>query len=879
MEEQPLLYTKANTKFYALLGIGLVIISIALFVIVGIQVDINNKLPRSKNCNVEMFYRPYAGDKADLTLNTNSSKIALIGGILWINDDKNTICDQCDIVISQGKILAYGTRGSINLDDAEIIDVKGAIITPGLIDIHSHVGAYTIPTDSVGTALGYDLNDLYSTTNMYMRVLDALDYEDPSFNTVRKAGITTSLVLPGSSNMIGGQAVLIKLRKDGLPQDLVYSNTSRFLKFATGQNPIRNGQRLNRPPQSRMGAAWTLRDVFIAAAKYKLSLDQWKCDKIGTKPFNGELDPILDLLEGNAKLMVHSYRSFDMLTIIRLSKEFNFTINTFHHGCEAWKIADVLAEEGIAIAQWTDLLWSSKLEGYDSSVYQAKILSDRGIDVMFHTDHPILNGAFLLHEAQKSYAYGMDYTKAFNSITRVPAKKLGVDDRVGQLTVGYNADVVVWDRHPFRIGARPQKIYIDGFLQENTTLLASSGNFSSPQKVAGVPLTTSGPTACQRISSNTIFISGVLLYPMNSSDVSYSIPNTNIVIQNGIVTCISPACTAPIGADVYQINGIAIPGIVSTGSQLGQYEVNAEPDSHDGTADVSDNFNVRAGDGIRLNSFYGRMLKSAWAGGVTTAIVKPEGTYLINGMSVCFNTQSENGVNGAIVKQDVSFDITLGNKAKKGGVFNSFSGQISQLRTYFSSATPNVRIQQVLNGSIPLVVSVQQSDQIESLIRFKGEFNIPHVVVLGGAESPLVATQLAAANITVILSPIRPTGEINFEEWNGFTNSSAPSYLVSKGVKVVISMKDTGNVRNLRWEAGLAYQEGLSYFDALASITRYPAEVYGLLDSGVGNLQVGLPASLVIFDGDPLSLDSNIRLVLNKGYVACDPKQYPYFDQ
>ena len=176
----------------------------------------------------------------------------------------------------------------------------------------------------------------------------------------------------------------------------------------------------------------------------------------------------------------------------------------------------------------------------------------------------------------------------------------------------------MWDRHPFLLGVRPLKVFVDGILSEDLASIASSGQYILPY-APPVNFQSSGPTSCQGALTQNIVIKGVTIHPFNSTDITFVINNGVIVIQNGVITCMDVAtvCVDPPGADIYTIDGgIAIPGIVSTGSSVGQFDVQTEPETHDGTADTTFGLSLNAADGIKLNEYYGRIVKAAFAGGV-----------------------------------------------------------------------------------------------------------------------------------------------------------------------------------------------------------------------------------------------------------------------
>jgi len=298
--------------------------------------------------------------------------------------------------------------------------------------------------------------------------------------------------------------------------------------------------------------------------------------------------------------------------------------------------------------------------------------------------------------------------------------------------------------------------------------------------------------------------------------------------------------------------------------------VSSESDTLDGVSNADPS--IRAADGIRFQSFMNRHMSATWAGGVTTVVTSPQGNNLVAGQAVAFYAHGTT-MDDAVAKTVVSLDIHIGNNAKTGGGLGSISGQISQLRDLFIMNSGNHSVGPVadaLNKIIPVVAHVQQVDEIASVVRLRNEFGF-NLIIMGGAEAHLIAPILAANNVSVILSPARANPS-TFETWRAVTN--AASILYSASVSVALATDDAAETRNIRWEAGLQVEEGLPYEQGIASITKYPAKLFGLDSMGTGTVQVGYMANFVAYDWDPLYFGSDVKILALGEYVECNPEQF-----
>jgi len=358
------------------------------------------------------------------------------------------------IYIKDGKIAAVGE--TVNAPaSATVIDAGGKYLTPGIVDSHSHI------------ALDDDVNEATSPITPHMMMKDAFDYQDKAIYRALAGGVTTSLLLHGSANMIGGQAVVIKHKYGATRDEMLFPNAPRSIKFASGENPKRVYGSRDQLPSTRMGNFAVQRQALVEAQDYMREWDNYnekvkRGDKDASPPKHDlKLEALADVLRGKIMVQIHIYRSDEMLTEIAMAKEFGYKIRAFHHALEAYKVADQLAANDIAIATFSDW-WGYKQEAWDAIPWNATLSMRKGVRVAIKSDSEDYTRR-LNQEAAKTMRYGgATEEEALKMITLNPAWIVGVDDRVGSIDVGKDADLVIWNGYPLSSYGVPEKVLIDG---------------------------------------------------------------------------------------------------------------------------------------------------------------------------------------------------------------------------------------------------------------------------------------------------------------------------------------------------------------------------------------------------------------------------------
>ena len=375
-----------------------------------------------------------------------------------------------DVLFDNGIIVEIG-KDIVEDGDATIIDAKGKWLTPGIIDIHSHMGVYPAP----GVRTSSDGNEATSPITAEVWAEHSVWTQDPQFSLALKGGVTAFHVLPGSANLMGGRGATFKNIPRNTIHDMKFPGAPHSLKMACGENPKRVYGNRGSAPSTRMGNMAGYRKAWINASDYQRRKNEYtsKSDEakelIDPPKRNLELDTLAGVLDGEILVQNHCYRADEMAMMIEMSKEFDYKITAFHHAVEAYKIADLLADEGICGALWADW-WGFKHEAYDMVPANIAIVDQarggKGCAIV-HSDDEV-GIQHLNQEAAKALSAGLragyeiSKARAINWITSNPAKAAGILDQTGTIEIGKDADLVIWSKNPFSVYALAEYVFIDG---------------------------------------------------------------------------------------------------------------------------------------------------------------------------------------------------------------------------------------------------------------------------------------------------------------------------------------------------------------------------------------------------------------------------------
>lgn len=373
------------------------------------------------------------------------------GATVWTCGPQGKL-QQADVLVEAGKIKAVGPN-LVAPEGALLIDAAGKHLSPGIIDCHSHIA-----TDG-------GVNESAQTITAEVRIGDFIDPNDINIYRQLAGGVTSSNILHGSANTIGGQNQVLKFRWGAGPEGMKFAGAPPGIKFALGENVKQSNwgsRNTGRYPQSRMGVEQLVRDAFEAARRYRARWDEWNRTKVGLPPrIDLELEALAEIVEGKRLVHCHSYRGDEILALIRTCDDFGVKIATFQHVLEGYKVADAIAKHGAGGSSFSDW-WAYKFEVYDAIPYNGALLHNAGVVVSFNSDNAELARRLNL-EAAKAMRYGnVPEVEALKFVTLNPARQLRIDQHVGSIEVGKDADLVVWSGSPLSTSSRCEQTWVDG---------------------------------------------------------------------------------------------------------------------------------------------------------------------------------------------------------------------------------------------------------------------------------------------------------------------------------------------------------------------------------------------------------------------------------
>ncbi|KZS86725.1 carbohydrate esterase family 9 protein [Sistotremastrum niveocremeum HHB9708] len=808
---------------------------------------------------------------------------------IWNGLRNGTEVIEGDVLLDGGVVKALGYVPDALLDDLQgnlvIENANGAWVTPGIVDLHSHIAAAPSP----GLSGAQDTNSRKSPINPWLRIVDGLNTHDDTYELSIAGGVTSVQVLPGSANSIGGLGAFIKLRQtperttfsklleppyelNGTHFDHTLTPRWRHMKHACGENPRRVYS------QNRMDSAWGFREAYDSARKIKEAQDAY-CDaaeagswkSLGTWPESLQWEHLIDVLRGKVKLSVHCYEAVDLDMIVRLTNEFQFPVASFHHAGETYLVPDRLKQAwggAPAIALFASN-FRKKREAYRGSEFAPRILSEHGIPVVMKSDHPVINSRLLQNEAALAHYFGLHPALALSSITSTPADAAGLGHRIGRISEGYDADLVIWDSHPLSLGATPKQVFIDGIAQLKNPHVshkpASFQKYPRPpnfDKEAAEAIKYEGlpPLKPSRKEGRIAFVNVRSFYDRSEGEVLelISLPEGGVtevdaktggevIVESGEIICYGSergSCLSPnsLYDEIVDLTGGSIsPALITFGTSLGLSEIRLEPVTNDGPVydpfigngvpSVLKDRVIAASDGLQ---FGGRNTLLAYRGGVTTAISSPSGSFL-RGISTAFNTGADHALEpGAIVKDAVALHVSVSPHFGP-----SVSSQIAALKTLLLD-DPVREWKDVLEGVLPLIVHTDNADIMASIIRLKAyveaETGSKLLISFAGAqEAHLIAKEIGEARVGVIIYPVSPFPHY----WDGrrilpgppITRLTAIVKLLQNNVTVAIGVTDEYLARHTGFELTRAVLETDGFINkkqALSLVTTNIEKLFGL---------------------------------------------------
>ncbi|KAJ3886962.1 composite domain of metallo-dependent hydrolase [Lentinula edodes] len=783
---------------------------------------------------------------------------------IWTGNVKGLEIILGDLLLDKGMIQAVGEIPGHLLNmyhHLSVIDANGSWLSPGIVDLHSHLGDQSSPKLS-GSA---DTNSRKGLVQPWLRSLDSLNTHDDAYQLSIAGGVTTAVILPGSANAIGGQAFVIKLRPTKERSSSSMLLEPPFTFNGTGIEEVQ-------PPRWRQ-------------------LNMWY---VYSNSWPGEIYPEYNL---NARTGENPSRVYS-----------GTRIAAFHHAHETYLVPDLLKKaygQTPAVALFASKA-RYKRESYRGSEFAPRILAENEIQVVMKSDHPVLNSRFLLHEAQQAHYFGLASNLALASVTSTPAQTMGQGHRIGFIRKGYDADVVLWDSHPLAIGATPKQVFIDGIAQLGSPFVRPKSkalqhapktpNFEDEKKAAlkfdGLP--PLGPK--ESVSDVVIFQNFDTLFMDKGNGVEQVFAKDHLgapqiaVVQNGKLNYIGvpEGYSTNLTTTLRTVNlhgGSLAPGLLSYGSRLGLVHIAGEATTQDG--EVFDNLMdevssalgreavvIRAKDGLQFTT---RDALLAYRSGVTTAVTAPYSSGLLAGLSTAFNTGAAHKLKeGAVMQDEVALHVSLSLSSSV-----SVSTQIAMLRRLLSGGARGdleLQISRILEGKIPLVVDVHNADIMASLIQLKSEIqeqtkSIIQMTFAGASEAHLLAREIGAAGVGVIVSPVRPFPSF----WDmrrilpgpPLTQYNAISTLLANNVTVGVGVESDGAwaVRHTRFDVSWAAIEAggdISREEAIALASSNLEKLLGLASGTVSSSLVATAGGTILdFESKVVAVASAKRGVVD----------------
>jgi len=841
--------------------------------------------------------------------------IALQGGTVY-TVTKGTI-QNGTVLVRDGKIAAVGTNVNVP-SDAQVVDMTGRHITPGIIDAHSHIA-----NDSI--------NEGGTTVSSMTGIEDVLDPTDVSIYRDLAGGLTTANILHGSANPIGGKNAVIKLRWGVTKaEELLFEGAMPGIKFALGENPkdIRSGQVTGprRYPLTRHGVEFVIRDAFTRAKAYQKAWKDYEKAR-ATAPDalpprrDLQLEPLVEILEGKRLVHAHCYRADEILMLIRLAEEMGFKIATFQHVLEGYKVAREIAAHGAGASTFSDW-WGYKIEADDAIPHNAAIMVRKGVLVSINSDSAE-HARRLNTEAAKSVRWGgLNEDEALALVTINPARQLRIDNRVGSLEVGKDADIAVWTRHPLSSYAIADRVYIDGRQYYDrkgdetrlTELRKEKAALAAAERGArGTTNTTSsqddngdnGETVTNALTAPlpvppaiqgpVLAITNARIFPVTAAPIEKG----TIVIRGNRIEAIGASVQVPQGATVIDAKGGHVyPGFINARTSVGIGENGVR--GYDDISEMLDwNQQLRTRVAYHAAS---DTIPVARGTGVTTVGVAPSGG-IMSGEFAVMNLDGWTWEEATLrPNAGIVFNFPAlaggGGRGGRGGRGGGRGGEAAE-RTYddirrerdrrldevirvleraraYAKAGADRTVDwelealgPVVERKLPLIVSVAREQDIKDAVAFADRAKV-NIVLSGAIESNYAAQLLKDENVPVILGNVltMPSREDNFHA----SSYQLAGELARAGVKFAFSSGDNTNVRLVPFQAAMSVAWGLDRDAAIKALTIDAAEILGVANR-VGSLEPGKDANLFVATGDPLEVRTQVTHVVIQGKdVGIDSK-------
>lgn len=772
------------------------------------------------------------------------------------------VIDDGTMILQKGKIIAVGPASDVTIPEgAETRDLKGAVLIPGLVDTHSHIGIFPRPS----VAAHGDGNEMSGPVQPGLRAIDAIWPEDPGIRMALSGGVTTANIMPGSGNVIGGQTLYVKLRGRTVDEMRIPDMKSLGgLKMANGENPKGYGKR-NQAPNTRMKVASLQREQFIKARDYQTKWKAYRQAKESGKATpQPETDPametLVEVLERKRTVHFHSHRADDLMTAVRITEEFGFEL-VLQHATEGYRVATELAKRKVPVSLTLIDSPGGKPEVVNLIEENAAILNKAGVMVAINTDDFITESRFMLRTGSIAVRGGMPDDDALKALTINPAKMMHLDERLGSLEKGKDADFVILSGAPFSVYTQVLETFIEGKQVFNRAdrrdWSYQAGGYAldldrlpkTPEPLKPLP---SVKAAANEPAPANADEKHLVIYAKRIHTVSQGIlENGVIVIENGKIKSVTghadkTGMKLPPNVRVIHVAEVT-PGLIDTHTVVGLAgQLNAPADQDQDEMSDPNQADLRVLDGYNPNEALVEFLRN---NGITTIHAMPGRVNVFAGQTGVFHTAGRTA-EAAKLRFPAGMLINLG-ESPKGVVPNraptTRMATAAMVRTAFAQArdysrkraddpakTPfNIKLQALepaLQKKMPVFFSAHRSDDLLTALRLADEFQLQPVLDLA-TEAYLIPDQLIAAKVPVIVHPTMQRIASSMETIHSYVGNAAR--LADKGIHVTIGTGFESYVpkaRVLRYEMAVAAVNGLGRDRALRAVTLDAAKLLQIDD-------------------------------------------------
>ncbi|HEV3145426.1 MAG TPA: amidohydrolase family protein [Gemmataceae bacterium] len=813
--------------------------------------------------------------------------------------------DDGALVIDQGKILAVGKTAEVTIPEgAQRRDATGLTIIPGLVDTHSHIGIYPRPAVPAHS----DGNEMSGPVQPGLRAIDAIWPDDPGIRMARAGGITTANIMPGSGNAIGGQTLYVKLRGNTIEEmRIVPATVLGGLKMANGENPKNYGRR-SQAPFTRMKVAALQREQFVKAKDYQQKWAAYrKAQEDGKTMPAPEKDPAMDslveVLEHKRTVHFHSHRADDLMTAMRIAEEFGFEL-VLQHATEGYRVAEEIAKRKIPCSLTLVDSPGGKAEVMNLVEENAALLNKAGVLVAINTDDFITESRFFLRTGAIAVRGGMPELEALKALTINPAKMLHLDDRLGSLEKGKDADFVILSGNPFSVYTHVLETWIDGkrvFQRENPRDFSyQAGGYAldssrAPKMPAAIkPLATLPAPELKQQSvqvgaqkAKALAIRAGRIHTASNGIIEKGV----IVIEDGKIVAVGEADKIDLPADVRILAAAEVtPGLIDAHTVVGlSGALNTPADQDQDESSDPNQADLRVLDSFNTEE---ALLEFLRQNGITTVHAMPGRVNVFAGQTGVFHTYGLTAekaklrfpagilVNlGEVPKASYPNKTPLTRMAVAGLVRTTFTQakEHARKRADDPAKTPhNLKLEALepaLARKLPVVFSAQRADDLMTALRLAKEFDLNPILDLC-TEGYLISDEISKAKAPVIVHPAMQRIASSMETVNSFTGNAG--FLADHGIPIALGTGYEGYVpktRVLRFEMGIAAVNGLGRDRAIKAATLDAAKLLQI-DDRTGSIEKGKMADLVLYDGDPLENATHVIFTIIEGKIVYDREDY-----